>query len=198
VRSKAKKSRIPEKPGGITRMKIIIGPYINYWGVYHLFGLLSKVGFSKETTDRWAENSPEWLNQIFLWVETKRKVTRKIVIHPYDTWSMDHTLAYIIKPMLKQLKATKHGIPMSAFEDSDGIDPKYGGPSESAMVLAEARWNLILDKMIWSFERLNDDEEWLDHFKVGEAYNSEAYKAYQEHISEGFRLFGEHYQSLWD
>ena len=36
---------------------------------------------------------------------------KDIVIHPYDTWSMDHTLALIIVPMLKQLKETKHGAP---------------------------------------------------------------------------------------
>ena len=44
---------------------------------------------------------------------------RKIVIHidDYDTWSMDHTLAPIIAPMLKQLKATKHGAPFVDDED---------------------------------------------------------------------------------
>ena len=179
-------------------MKVIIGPYRNYWGVYHLYSLLTKVGFKQETTDRWAENAPEWLNQFFLWLETKRKVKRKIIIHPYDTWSMDHTLAYIIVPMLKQLKATKHGIPLSAFEDSDGIDPDHGGPSEEAMKIGGARWDLILDKMIWSFERLNDPDEDLDDFRVGTGYNWEAYKAYQERMQEGFELFGIHLRSLWD
>ena len=34
-----------------------------------------------------------------------------VKIDYWDTWSMDHTLSYIIVPMLKQLKATKHGAP---------------------------------------------------------------------------------------
>jgi len=41
--------------------------------------------------------------------DTKRVET--ILLDPYDTWNMDHTLALIIVPMLKQLKATKHGAP---------------------------------------------------------------------------------------
>ena len=40
-----------------------------------------------------------------------------VKIDRYDTWSMDHTLADIILPMLKQLRDTKHGSPMVDVED---------------------------------------------------------------------------------
>ena len=40
-----------------------------------------------------------------------------IRIDPWDTWSMDTTLAHIVLPMLKQLKATKHGAPQVDVED---------------------------------------------------------------------------------
>ena len=36
---------------------------------------------------------------------------KSIRIDPWDTWSMDHTLAEIIHPMLKQLRKTAHGAP---------------------------------------------------------------------------------------
>ena len=39
--------------------------------------------------------------------------TEKIHIDPWDTWSMDYTLALIILPMLNQLKESKHGAPSS-------------------------------------------------------------------------------------
>ena len=44
----------------------------------------------------------------------KNKGERKIDIQidRYDTWNMDHTLALIVLPMLKQLKKEKHGSPM--------------------------------------------------------------------------------------
>ncbi len=32
-------------------------------------------------------------------------------IDPWDTWSMDRTLALIVHPMLKQLHKTNHGAP---------------------------------------------------------------------------------------
>ena len=40
-----------------------------------------------------------------------------IKIDPWDTWSMDLTLALIIHPMLKQLHKTSHGAPYVDDED---------------------------------------------------------------------------------
>ena len=48
-----------------------------------------------------------------------RKV--KIKIDRHDTYSMDHTLALIILPMLVQLRNTKHGIPHE-FAEVGGED----------------------------------------------------------------------------
>jgi hypothetical protein len=42
---------------------------------------------------------------------------KSIRIDPWDTWSMDHTLADIILPMLKQLRKTQHGAPCTDDED---------------------------------------------------------------------------------
>jgi hypothetical protein len=57
-----------------------------------------------------------------------------VKIDTYDTWSMDHTLADIILPMLKQLRETKHGAP----QDDDADVPEYlrshmAQPKESRM-----------------------------------------------------------------
>ena len=38
-------------------------------------------------------------------------------IDPWDTWSMDRTLALIIYPMLKQLHKTNHGAPCTDDDD---------------------------------------------------------------------------------
>jgi hypothetical protein len=43
----------------------------------------------------------------------------QVVIHRYDTWNMDSTLAHITVPMLKQLKKITHGIPGSV------LSPEY-------------------------------------------------------------------------
>ena len=58
-----------------------------------------------------------WLHNFLIWVESKKKRTIKVHIDRWDTWSMDSTLAYIVLPMLKQLKARKHGAPQ--VDDKD-------------------------------------------------------------------------------
>jgi hypothetical protein len=77
---------------------------------------------------------------------------------------MDCTLAHIILPMLVQLKATNHGYPAN---------------------LTEAKWNDIMDKMIYAFEHKVLDGEMID---TGD----------QKKRKEGLRLFGKYFQHLWD
>ena len=119
----------------------------------------------------------------------KNRATR-VEIEPYDTWSMDCTLAMIIHPMLVQLKATTHGYPGS---------------------LTEERWNEILDEMIWAFEQKCRDH-WEDDYygdyvedqKNGSMVGSfkwidhEGMKTHQERMTNGFKLFGKYYENLWD
>ena len=69
-----------------------------------------------------------------------------VKIDPWDTWSMYTTLSPIILPMLKQLKATKHGYP------SD---------------LTEKQWEKMMDKMIWSFEMVCSDDVFFHGFDFG-------------------------------
>jgi len=109
---------------------------------------------------------------------------QKVDIHidKWDTWSMDHTLAHIIVPMLKQLKATKHGIPNEFVIE--------GEPWEDS----EARWDSVLDKMIWAFEQIIRDDDSMFY----ESSNKEAYTNYNRQIQEGLDFFGKYYRSLWD
>lgn len=89
---------------------------------------------------------------------SRRKI--KVQIDPYDTWNLDHTLALIIYPALLQLKATKQGIPSEFGEvggDTHGMQDSFDFYQESydeAWREGVARWDHILDKIIWSFEQL--------------------------------------------
>lgn len=202
-------------------MKIKIGLYLTWWGPYQIFALFQKIGFSDRTTSDWANKSPQWFTDFCQWIYDKRQRKIKIKIHEYDTWSMDSTLALIIVPMLEQLKASKHGTPMSMFEEEDGID-EWGNPGEEAHKEAIERWNAVIDHMIWSFKQLTIDDghkdfrivegelDLTDHpedkgkdctplrWKVEPETNWNAYFAYEEKIEEGLELFGKHYRSLWD
>ena len=164
---------------------------------------------------------------VFNWIWFDRRTQKvKVRIDRWDTWSMDHTLAPIILPMLKQLKETKHGAPMvdmkdvpkelratkkqlDAYGKNGDVDPKHF-----------ERWDWVLDEMIFAFEnKVNDN--WEEQFETGTSdiqwkkledgnyemvkgpndtreYDWEGRKAYQERISNGFRLFGKYFENLWD
>ena len=87
--------------------------------------------------------------------EEDRKVD--IEIDKYDTWSMDHTLAMIIIPMLKQLKETKDGAPLVDNEDvpeelampDDWYSEKYTHDDETDPHFFD-RWDWVIDEMIFA------------------------------------------------
>jgi hypothetical protein len=131
-----------------------------------------------------------------------------VKIDRWDTWSMDTTLAQIILPMLKQLKATKHGVPGQFVHH---VDKRTG--KEISYGRAEREWNKTLDKMIWSFEQIldeNNDEQfwsgehaeglapWDDGWMGTRKLNTTALKKHEDKIQEGFELFGKYYRNLWD
>ena len=174
---------------------------------------------------KWGDRPHTWLYKFLSWIDSKKKRTIKIHIDKWDTWGMDHTLALIVLPMLKQLKATTHGAPYVDLKDvpkelhGKKLTKKQkdnGEVDESHF----ARWDWVLDEMIFAFDsKVND--EWEEQFETGEndiqwkklengnsemirgpndtkVYDWEGRKKYEERISNGFRLFGKYYQNLWD
>ena len=123
-------------------------------------------------------------------------VGTQITIHNWDTWSMDHTLSYIIVPMLIQLKETKHGSPNV---DNDDVPEELRMPDrwyeENYSINGETdeqffnRWDWVLDEMIWAFTYKRDNFDSLLDENREEA---------QARMTNGFRLFGKYYESLWD
>lgn len=96
---------------------------------------------------------------------------------------MDNTLAYIILPMLKQLKATKQGSPYVEPEDvpehmrmtereiavfDHGFYDKTLNATKEEIEAASdkfhAQWVWIIDQMIWSFEQEIDEEDDHKHY----------------------------------
>jgi len=164
-----------------------------------------------------------------------------VKIDRYDTWSMDSTLADIILPMLKQLKETKHGSP--TVDDDDMPDHLRGTTTEDWDAQhtfdfyrehqiqegerdIHARWDWVMDEMIFAFEHHVDDT-WEEAFRSGEHdmihvpcewYEDGRPKLYSiekgpndtyvcdyegmnkvyKRMENGFRLFGKYYRGLWD
>jgi hypothetical protein len=125
----------------------------------------------------------------------------KVHIDKWDTWSMDHTLAPIILPMLIQLKETKNGAPDVDLEDvPEELRPtnkeewqklynETGDTDDKFFV----RWDWVMDEMIYAFDcKANKDEVYM-RFDDRDEIQKE-----QDRISNGFRLFGKYYEALWD
>jgi len=192
-------------------MKVKIGPYPNRWiSNIHTNYMNDKYGYvdwprAKEYTrfEQFLEKFEDLLQSIYnctinLFID-RREQKVKVHIDPWDTWSMDHILAPIILPMLKQLQKTKHGAPfidnadvpkelratkkqIEAYGMNGEVDPKYF-----------ARWDWVMDEMIYAFDcKANKDDVFI-RFE-----DREEMKAEQERISNGFRLFGKYFENLWE
>ena len=145
-----------------------------------------------------------------------------IRIDPWDTWSMDRTLALIVHPMLKQLKKTTHGAPCTDDDDvPEHLRSTNAKPKKNDWDTDEfhfKRWDWIMKEMIWAFGELARDrdpnfcikkgkykwvqkegEDWSEMVPLVEpVYDMEKMKAYHTRKKNAFRLFGKYYENLWD
>lgn len=247
-------------------MKVYIGPHTNWFGPYQLaekilfwmdnkdervfkFGDWLAGNSTSKDMEGWRDFKDEdrsWLYNFLLWVDSKKKRRIKVRIDRYDTWNMDHTLAIIVLPMLKQLKKDKHGSGNIDLEDvpehlrgstTEDYDSQLTFEFYQEAEITNApdvhvRWDWVLDEMIWAFEQLQPDYDWEDQYRSGEMdvtwkksektyfnpetqkeedtyemirgpkdtyqIDMEGMKKHQDRISNGLRLFGKYYQSLWD
>jgi len=192
-------------------MKVYIGPYKNWFGPYQLAELLcfwvkkEKDEFGFEREPDWVHNFGNWLAhgswdsektdpfnrkyekktllyKFLTWIDQFKKRKQYIRIDPWDTWSMDSTLAPIILPMLKQLRSTKHGSPPVDLEDvpeemrtveheeyesQKCFDFYHEDDTKNKRYSIHDRWDWVLNEMIFAFERLVDDS-WEDKYSSGE------------------------------
>ena len=166
--------------------------------------------------DRWADRIQPISTAIRIILDFIHPPIKYVKIDRWDTWSMDHTLAHIILPMLKQLDKEKHGAPYTNDEDvPEYLRSHMAQPKENEWdtdSLHFMRWDWIIAEMIWAFEQqLKDDDEsqffdhtesrgikdWNESMKKLKVDN-EGLEAHQKRKANGFRLFGRYYQNLWD
>jgi len=198
-------------------MKVNIGSYHSYFGPYQIaekvfFWINHRevlLGLDETLEHRWDVKACEkfgdwmsdraWFVKFLNWIDSKKQRKIQVRIDPWDTWSMDHTLALIIHPMLVQLKAANHGYFSSDPEDAPSIgagdETDYGASDTRAF----DRYNWIMDEMIWTFDTLKTDRDHELFFneETGE-YNFEGQKEHDERMKNGLRLFGKYFRALWD
>jgi hypothetical protein len=203
-------------------MKVYKSGYRNPW--LSPYTILERVFFWREI-DYDEPVIARWANRLDPICQALMAVRRFIYpqinyvkIDRYDTWSMDHTLADIILPMLRQLKATKHGAPHTDDEDvPEYLRSHMAQPREHEWDIDDLhfmRWDWILAEIIWAFEQKVDDDadsKFFDHSECEpgrKPWDSEEYKkikydqagheAWQARKANGFRLMGKYFEKLWD
>jgi len=214
-------------------MKIYTSNYRHHW--VSPYTVLEKVLFwldweniSYETP--WVERWSDRLNPICVawqkFLDFVHPQIRVVKIDYYDTWNMDSTLAQIILPMLKQLNATKQGAPLVEDEDVPEHLRSTAAPAKANEWDTDAnhfaRWEWIMEELIWTFTQLHPDSDWESQYHTGEIdtawgkpdtkgtvemlkgpkdthqFDVDGYQRHQARISNGLRLFGTYYRGLWD
>ncbi len=123
-----------------------------------------------------------------------RKV--KIKFNNQDFYSLDHTLALIIAPALKEFKKHKAGIPsfclselhweLTSLLKKTKTQQKQIKREEK---IAEKMWNDIVDAMIWSFETIIADETFTG--------SREERLEHEAKVAHGLECFSKYYGALW-
>ena len=214
-------------------MKVKIGKYHSWTGPYQIADALCfwvrevEDEYGMKSKPDWVHNFGTWLSEkkdgsdsvllkVCNWIESKRHRQIYVRIDKYDTWSVDHTLALIAYPMLKQLQATKHGAPNTDDEDvPDELKSTAAEPKENDWDTDTnhfKRWDWIMNEMIWAFEQKTVDDSTSQFYDHGEKIpgeglmesiarmkiDEEGLKAHHARKKNGFRLFGKYYEALWD
>ena len=210
-------------------MKIKLGRYLNYVGPYQIMDAIFfwhekypednlAARWDYKLHDRLAEQlASTWVNDVCQWIYNKRKRTVRVKIDAYDVWSMDHTLALVILPMLVELKSQKHGYGWVDDKDVPKAIRSTAPGSRTGLKkydwdnYAEQRYEYMLNELIWTFEQLASDDDtgqFYDHTAVDRTANinqqmnqlrvdQAGLEAHEARIANGLRLFGKYFRTLW-
>ena len=233
-------------------MKVYLSNYRNHW--LSPYTILEKVCFWEKDKDAFYNLEEHPNNKYEKWVKRLEPICKAWqqfldFVHPrvnyvkidrYDTWNMDSTLALIVLPMLKQLKETKHGsqtvdiedVPVhlrtsstEEWDDQKTFDFYQEHDTKEGEGDVHARWDWVLDEMIFAFESFGNDWEakyysgkfdmkseaceWDENGKATlfkmvpgpdhtSEFDHEGMKKENDRIDNGLRLFGKYFKGLWD
>ena len=175
-------------------MRVRIGPYKTWIGPYQLADMIPFISDGqRHQIGEWLADT--WVNNVCHFFDRQKKRKVQVHIDRWDTWNMDHTLALIVLPMLKQLKETKHGSPYVDDEDVPEFIRSTTAPPRENEWDTDAyhfiRWEWVLEEMIFAFENILEDD-WTY------SLDKETRDMYNDRVENGLRLFGKYYRALWD
>jgi len=226
-------------------MKVKIGKYPTWFGPYQLAEAIcfwaksTPDEYGYPVKPDWVHNFGEWLAygsvrkdiniqeyrkptllyKALLKLDKLKSRKVKVKIDRSDVWDLFTTLSHIILPSLMLLRENRHGSPFIDDEDvPEEIRSTNASPKENEWDTDEfhhARWDYVLNEMIWAFNELASGNEPSFITKEGEIttttredgmveltttteFDEEARRAYEDRKRKAFTYFGKYYQGLWD
>ena len=161
---------------------------------------------TEEVFANWDEENEKWYNKYFVipfhtFIHTIKNFPSEVKWFyqrgsrgwsDRSAWSIDTWLVDNLIPMLERLKTNKQGTPSTMFRQKDGVD-KDGNPTDEASVLAEQRWENVLNEITYGLKCAKKIED-LDYDYEDKELTKRLTKSYQR----SFELIGKHLFSLWD
>lgn len=229
-------------------MRVKIGPYVDWIGPYQL---AEKLMFWEKKYDEnynsnqkmhdfgtWlAENkdgSDSWITKVCNWIHQKKQRKVKIHIDNYDIWNLHNTASMVLLPMFKKLKLQKTGF---GYIDDEDVPEWIRSTSPRAWTtisksdqecgysdnFASARYEWVLNEIIWALEQDQPDSDWEDKYwitkpeidwekkpedegkltkpirwSVPGELDWDGRQAHQKRMDNGFRLMGKYWATFWD
>lgn len=159
-------------------MKVYLNKYRDHWlspyTILEKIVFWRKIDYDEPVIERWSDRLQPVCEGLRRVLDVVHPKVDYVKIDRWDTWSMDHTLSRIALPMLRQLKATKHGAPnVDDFDVPEHLQSTAPGARDSCEHDWDIdgnhfkRWDWVMDQMIFAHEsKLNDD--WQEQFWTGE------------------------------
>ena len=169
---------------------------------------------------------PKWMWRDFCYWCKKQYQRVRYGFPLEESWDFKSHCAKWVLPRLKNLRKNSMSYPSTlsnnehVFEDQKYFDffEKLTDDSSSSHEYGAVKWAENLDKMIWSFEHLDDDVDPIypenydnsqivvevsekgTKFKAADERKIDWSPIYEHNkrLQEGFNLFGKYYQDLWD
>ena len=136
---------------------------------------------------------------------SRKNSANTVVIHDFDIWNVDYTVARIIHPLLLRYRENMTGYP-ELWEDGMVTHHCYDRQLHFDFIDEDVerdyllkKWQTIVDKMCRAFGMIVEKEKWEDTW-IDLSYHEHKIEEakYYKAVDEGLTLFAKHYHSLWD
>lgn len=179
-------------------MKVYLGKYKSYFGIYHLVELTKYIGVSEKTREKiTGKLYGGTLSNLLDWIHKKRERVEYIHIDRHDTFSAYSNIAAITMPLLQEFNKYRNGAPVVDIDDvPDELKVQvFSDPADHCDDNFFKRWDWVINEIIWTMEQLVNEDD--IHIVLQHEDGYDDFLQNQLRMDNGLRLFGKYFRNLW-